>query len=119
MSRKVEAAIQRALVDWIAKTYPHLVVQATLNENSHKCVDMGICVGITDLIIFSKGNILFLELKTKDRNSFLSPSQIDWYRDVYLVKLKSPNTHYAVAKGLAEAKEEVIKFVVDKPNPTP
>ena len=32
MTSRIEASIQRALVDWLIKKYPQLVTQATLNE---------------------------------------------------------------------------------------
>jgi hypothetical protein len=108
--KKVEAAIQRALVEWIGKTYPYVMVQATLNENSRHAIDMGCCVGIPDLLLFwRKGDtmhVLFLELKTKHKKSKVRDTQVEWYKNNYK-KLEGVNTHYAVAKGFSEAKKEI------------
>lgn len=115
MVSRIEAAIQRALVDWFYKTYLDYSLQATLNENSRHSVEMGLMVGITDLLIFVRKDgilhVFFLELKTQSRNSVLRPSQEKWHKDIYLPKLQSKNTHYAVAKGLSEAKKEIVEWV--------
>ena len=99
MVSRVEASIQRALVDWFYKTYSDYALQATLNENSRHSIEMGIMVGITDLLIFARKDeilhVLFLELKTKHRNSILRPSQEEWHKKIYLPKLQSKNTKYA------------------------
>lgn len=116
MKKNVEAAIQRALVDWFNKTYKDYMLQATLNENSRHNIEMGVVVGITDLLIFARKDdilhVFFHELKTKHKMSKLSDSQVDWYKDHYLAKLKASNTHYAVSKGLSEAKSEITKWTV-------
>lgn len=115
MVSRIEAAIQRAVVDWFYKTYPDYNLQATLNENSRYSVEMGLMVGITDLLIFVRKDeilhVFFLELKTQSRNSVLRPSQEKWHKDIYLPELQSKNTHYAVAKGLSEAKKEIVEWV--------
>jgi hypothetical protein len=79
---KVERAIQRALVHYL-KTTPScskIKVCAPMNENSKHCLDMGVDVGCTDLILGTRVgslyHILYLEIKTK--NGELSPSQIGW-----------------------------------------
>ena len=112
---RVEAAIQRALVDWFNKTYKDYMLTATLNENSRHNIEMGVVVGITDLLIFARKNdilhVFFHELKTKSKKSILRNTQIEWYRDFYLTKLQASNTHYAVSKGLLEAKKEIAKWV--------
>jgi hypothetical protein len=115
MVSRIESAIQRAVVDWFYKTYPDYNLQATLNENSRHSVEMGLMVGITDLLIFARKDailhVFFLELKTQSRNSILRPSQEKWHKDIYLPKLQASNTHYAVAKGLSEAKKEIAEWV--------
>jgi hypothetical protein len=111
---RVEAAIQRALVDWFCKTYKDYMLTATLNENSRHNVEMGVVVGITDLLIFARKNdilhVFFHELKTKNKNSKISPSQVDWHKNIYIPKLQASNTHYAVSKGLSEAKKAIIEW---------
>ena len=115
MTSRIEAAIQRAVVDWFYKTYPDYNLQATLNENSRHSVEMGLMVGITDLLIFVRKDgilhVFFLELKTQSRNSILLPSQEKWHKKIYLPELQAKNTHYAVAKGLSEAKKEIVEWV--------
>ena len=114
--KKVESAIQRALVDWFGKTYKDYMLQATLNENSRHNIEMGVVVGITDLLIFARKDdilhVFFHELKTKHKMSKLSDSQVDWYKDFYIAKLKAKNTHYAISKGLSEAKQAIIDWTV-------
>jgi len=114
MTSRIEAAIQRALVDWFNKTYCEAMLQATLNENSRHATDMGIVVGITDLIIFARKDgilhVFFHELKTKKGK--LSDSQVDWFRDYYSKKLISSNTHYEVSYGLSQAKKEIAEWML-------
>ena len=111
---RVEAAIQRALVDWFCKTYKDYMLTATLNENSRHNIEMGVVVGITDLLIFARKDdilhVFFHELKTKNKNSRISPSQVDWHKKIYIPKLQASNTHYAVSKGLSEAKKEITEW---------
>lgn len=122
MSRNVESSIQRAVVDWIKKTYPMVMIQATLNEHSRGAMSMGCTKGITDLLLFytpsgQPMHVIFLELKTKAGR--LSVSQTEWVRDWYNEKLKADNTHHAVAYGFSEAKAEIsailknVVFCVD------
>lgn len=114
MTSRIEASIQRALVDWIIKKYPQMVTQATLNENSRHNIDMGISVGITDLVIYLKKDdichIFFHELKTRQKKSQRSPAQVEWYNKIYVKKLQASNTYYAVSKGFTEAKKAVDDF---------
>ncbi len=115
MTSRIEAAIQRAIVDWFLKTYKDYLLTATLNENSRHALEMGVSVGITDLVIFArKGDILhvfFHELKTKSKNSILRDTQIKWYNETYVLKLQASNTHYAVSKGLSEAKKAIVQWI--------
>ena len=114
MTSRIEDAIQRALVDYIKKQHKQMVVQATLNENSRHKIEMGVSVGITDLIIFLRKDnichIFFHELKTKQKTSRLRDSQVDWYKNEYVPKLQASNTMYGVSKGLSEAKKNVDSF---------
>lgn len=114
--KKVERAIQWDLVDWVGKTYKQIMLQATLNEDSRYNLRMGVCVGITDIIIFLRHpienitHILFLELKTKNKRSVVRDTQTDWYNDCYVGKVQAKNTVYVVAYGRSEAQAEVTKF---------
>lgn len=112
---KVEAAIQRAIVDWFKKTYPEFMLMGTLNENSRHNIEMGVVVGLTDLLIFARKDdilhVFFHELKTKNKNSKLRDTQIKWHKDFYLTKLQASNTCYAVSKGLSEAKKQITNWI--------
>lgn len=112
---RIEASIQRALVDWFKKAYPEFMLMGTLNENSRHNIEMGVVVGLTDLLIFARKDdilhIFFHELKTKSKKSQLRDTQVKWYKEIYLAKLQASNTHYAVSKGLSEAKKEITKWI--------
>lgn len=114
--KKTESAIQRALVDWLASNYRHVMVQATLNENSRNYMSMGCTVGIPDLMLFwRRGGILqvmFLELKTKTGR--LSKSQTGWKEAWFDALLKEKNAHYAVAYGFSDAKN-ILEAVLHVP----
>jgi len=113
MSKRVESAIQRAVVRWVAGTYDHVKVVATLNENNKHCMDMGCDLGITDLIIHwtVDGTMytLFLELKTTTGS--LQESQEDWAFD-YQYHYAATNTYYGTAFGYEKA-IEIIACVID------
>jgi len=113
-SKRVEASIQRELVRWFNATYKDYMLQATLNENSRHNVEMGVVVGITDLLIFARKDdilhVFFHEIKTKNRKSKLNPAQIKWHDEIYEKKIKANNTHYAASKGLIEAKKAIIEW---------
>lgn len=113
MVKRIEASIQRALVDWIKNNHSEIMMQATLNENSRHAMDMGCTAGIPDLLLFRRAedvlHVMFLELKTTQGK--LSKPQTEWVRDDYDVRLKSSNTHYAVAYGFSDAKKEVMRWV--------
>lgn len=106
--KRVEDSIQRNLVAWIKKEYPHVKVIGTLNEDSRTKVAMGVDVGLPDLMImWSDDDVLqvyFLELKTKDGR--LKKSQKDWAKD-YHERFASSNTHYGVAYGFREAIKQI------------
>lgn len=107
--KKVEAAIQRALVAWIRENYPSVEILATLNENSRHQIDMGCDVGITDLLIFKPvqnvKHIFYLELKTQTGK--LHASQKKWAARYTPYE----NTHYGVAYGFADAREQIKEWM--------
>lgn len=115
MTSRIEAAIQREIVDWFGKAYPEFMLMGTLNENSRHSVEMGVIVGITDLLIFARKkdilHLFFHELKTKNKKSQLRDTQVKWYKETYLANLQASNTHYAFSKGLSEAKKEITNWI--------
>ena len=108
----IEAAIQRAGVDWVKKTHADVKIIATLNENSRHHIGMGCDVGITDLMLMKRvGGVLyvfFLELKKK--KGVLSKSQKDWRID-YECRFAGNNTRYDVAYGFDEMKEKINLWI--------
>ncbi len=75
--RRIESAIQSAVIHWVKTTYPAIMIAATANEKNYKETRQIGCVGIPDLLLFDEsGRVLFLELKKK--RGKLLPSQIDW-----------------------------------------
>lgn len=102
--KRAEAAIQRAVVDWVRREWPMVKVVATLNENNRHCMNMGCDDGITDLILMwtpmDVMHTLFLELKTK--NGTLQPNQQEWSA-AYHIGWAGTNTHYATAYGFEHA----------------
>lgn len=111
--RRIEDAIQRALVKWIREECPSIHIIATRNEDSRKFVGMGVDVGVTDLILMKKRDdilqVLFLEMKTK--RGKLSESQKEWKTGKYDLLLNSNNTQYDVAYGFENAKEKILDWL--------
>lgn len=105
--KRVEAAIQRELVRWIKETFPHVRMQATLNENSRNQMDMGCEKGIPDLLLFltvgDVCHVIFFELKRMKGR--LSEDQKEWRKPA------GTNTHYGLGYGLIESKEVLTKII--------
>jgi len=112
--KKIEKAIQAALLSWLKENYPTILVTATLNEASYKEVRQIGSTGISDLILFAVKNdimyILFLELKKKKGK--LKPSQILWNVD-FDARFKCSNNMRDVAYGFAEAKYIIEKWIAN------
>ena len=68
--RHIESEIQQSVVQWFRMKYPNYIIAAVPNggfRNAREAAIMqreGVLAGFADLIIISKQNILFLELKT-------------------------------------------------------
>lgn len=110
--KKVEATIQRALVQWIKLQYPFVKVIAAQNENSRYHIEQGMDKGLPDLMLMWRVDgvlqVLFLELKTK--NGRLQQSQKDWATN-YTEHYAASNTQYAVAYGFVEAQGIIQKGI--------
>lgn len=104
MVKRVEAAIQRAVIAYIRKRFPHVKIAASQNENSRHAASQGMDIGEPDLrLLWRTGGVthlLYLELKTKKGR--LSPSQIAWNAD-FDANYSSDNCTRAVAYGLDDA----------------
>lgn len=113
-SRRIEATIQKEAVRKIREKYPFLLIHATLNELARNHVDMGIDVGIPDLLLMGRNDnllhVFFLEIKTKTGK--MRDTQIEW-ADKYAMTLCATNTCYGVAYGYLELLELVDKWVAD------
>lgn len=106
----IERAIQKAVIYWVKKNHPSLIITGTDNENNYKDVGSIGSLGITDLLLFHpKGQILFCELKTKTGK--LKPSQITFneFFDTYF----APTQNYtrAVAQGYNAALEIISNWI--------
>lgn len=102
---KIEDAIQRDLLRWIKRNYPHIKAFATRNEDSRKRSEE-IEVGIPDIIIrWEEGGIRhFFYLEIKRLKGKLSNSQKEWVKENPCL----PNERYAVGYGLEECKQKII-----------
>ena len=107
MKRNIEKAIQRAVVDFVRKSYPQIIIHATSNEHSYdKHNDY--CVGIPDLLLFSPcGKVLFLELKTLTGK--LNKNQIAWNK-FFDKNFTASNYKRAVAYGFIQAQEIIADW---------
>lgn len=107
----IERAIQKALVDWIANTYPMIKVAASQNENSRHAVDLGMDVGEPDIrLLIRVGKIAYLHyLELKKTKGRLNPSQISWNAD-FDENYLSDNCTRSVAFGFSQAKEWVTQW---------
>lgn len=110
---RIEDAIQTALIDWIQKNYPYIIVTTTGNEKFYKGIIASL--GIPDLILFDmrNGRVLFLELKKKKGK--LLPSQIEW--NANFDAHHPPSFFRAVAYGFSEAKRIIKEWSASFPAP--
>lgn len=106
MVRKIEAAIQAALIYWVKETYPQIMITTTANERSYREINQIGSIGITDLLLFDRRNEIVhcLCLELKKIKGKLLPSQIIWNQS-FDKDWKCINFTRAVAHGFNEAKE--------------
>lgn len=104
--KNIEDAIQKEFIRWFKENYPSIDIFATRNEDSYRR-SKELEIGLPDIIIRFPvddiRHIFYLEIKTKKGR--LSPSQIEWAK-----KPLMSNEHYAVAYGLEECRDSVIKL---------
>lgn len=62
-----EYEVQKTFVSWFKLTYPDYIIFSVVNEgirhNGNKLVDSGLLKGITDLVIVTDKQVVFLEMK--------------------------------------------------------
>ena len=113
--KNAEAAIQRELVRYLARTQFsfEIKVAASQNENSRHAVNQGMDKGEPDLRLAVRvddtAHFFFLELKTL--TGTLIPSQIEWNAD-FDENYASSNWSRDVAYGLVEAKEKINNWLL-------
>lgn len=114
MVKRVESAIQRAVVDWVWTKHPGIGLHATLNEHGYDRggKTLGADEGITDLILWKRHerilHLLFLELKQKKGK--LSESEEEWAEN-YSTNMEARNTSYAMACGFSAAKNVITDWM--------
>jgi hypothetical protein len=100
--RKIEDAIQAAVISWVHEVYPEVLITTTSNEKHYKQTRMVGSLGIPDLILFYKHHVFFLELKTKTGK--LRQTQKNWFASFSF-------PHSAdVAYGFDEAKQKITAW---------
>ena len=103
--KRIESAIQAAVIRWVKETYPEVIITATANERSYKETSQIGSLGITDLILFHPvQGVLFLELKTTKGK--LQPSQIEWN-----ITFDSINFNYPCKRDVAYGYNEAINII--------
>ncbi|KFN38959.1 MAG: hypothetical protein JU82_09230 [Sulfuricurvum sp. MLSB] len=107
-----ESRIQRTCVKWFRLTYrePDYLIFAVPNGGNRNAITgavmkkEGVRAGINDLIIATKGIILFVEIKTEKGKQ--NQNQID-----IMNMLRSFGYDYAVCRSFDEFREYVIKHI--------
>ena len=115
--RRVELAIQRAVVQWALRlAYPGLLVTVTSNESHYKDTQQIGQLGIQDVLVFiPRGDVLavlFLELKTKQGS--LSDAQIQWNEEFDRRYGHLANVRRGVAYGFTDAKRMISQFLTQE-----
>lgn len=70
--RHIESQIQRQMVSWFRLQYPRYIIAAIPNGGQRSSLEAkimkgeGVLAGFSDLIVIAQGNVLFIEVKTKD-----------------------------------------------------
>lgn len=107
---RVESAIQSALIKWIKDNHPHLMVTATQNEKSYQETRQIGSIGITDLLLFKRMDILYvLFLELKKIKGTLKQSQKTWNIE-FDTNYSAKNAMRAVAYGFLEAKDIITQW---------
>lgn len=103
MVLKIEDAIQRDLILWLNREYPHVKVIATRNEENRYRTEE-IDNGLPDLILRVPVGVVmhFVYFEVKTRKGRLSPDQKKWAE-----RPRLSNEHYGVGYGLEDCKAQI------------
>ena len=108
--RHIESEIQQSVVQWFRMKYPNYIIAAVPNggfRNAREAAIMqreGILAGFADLIIISKQNILFLELKTPI--GVLSKKQKEFQQ-----KVNNLGFQYVVCRSFDQAVMVIVSWI--------
>jgi len=119
-----ERAIQKAIISWVKKDFPEIIITGTDNENNYKDTGSIGCLGITDLILFhTSGAAYFLELKCAGggavKRGKLKQSQIDFNAMFDANFIQSGRFTRSVAYGYLEAKLQIESWLSSIPPAPP
>ena len=106
-----EEKLQAQCTQWFHNTYPkHRKMLFHVDNNSWNRIigakkkALGVCSGVTDLILILCGNVVFIELKTLTGE--LSEEQID-----FMEKVKSRNHLHIVIRTFESFKDLITKLI--------
>lgn len=111
--RHIESQIQIQMVKWFRLKYPRYIIAAIPNGGQRSALEAkimkgeGVLAGFSDLIIIAKGNILFIEVKT--RSGKQSDLQIKFQLDVERLGFQ-----YIICRSLEDFIMTVEKWIKDK-----
>ena len=111
--RHIESQIQRQMVSWFRLQYPRYIIAAIPNGGQRSSLEAkimkgeGVLAGFSDLIIIAQGNVLFIEVKTKDGKQ--SDLQIKFQSDVERLGFQ-----YSICRSLEDFIMTVEKWVKSK-----
>ena len=111
--RHIESHIQIQMVKWFRLQYPRYIIAAIPNGGQRSALEAkimkgeGVLAGFSDLIVIVKGNVLFVEVKTKDGKQ--SDFQIKFQSDVERLGFQ-----YSICRSLEDFIMTVEKWIKDK-----
>ena len=111
--RHIESHIQIQMVKWFRLQYPRYIIAAIPNGGQRSALEAkimkgeGVLAGFSDLIVIAKGNVLFVEVKTKDGKQ--SAFQIKFQSDVERLGFQ-----YSICRSLEDFIMTVEKWIKDK-----
>ena len=111
--RHIESQIQIQMVKWFRLQYPHYIIAAIPNGGQRSALEAkimkgeGVLAGFSDLIIIAKGNVLFIEVKTK--SGYQSDLQSKFQSDVERLGFQ-----YSICRSLDDFILTIEKWIKDK-----